>query len=126
MVKTIVGSLDTYQSACKAAHELIDAGFMREDISMIASNIAGDYTRDGRARTVDAVREAETDAVAGGVVAGATALTASLLGLAIPGLGPVIAAGPLVALLAGTGAGAVAGGLIGALTHSGVAEDHAT
>jgi len=47
------------------------------------------------------------------------------MGLAIPGIGPVLAAGPIVAALAGAGAGAVAGGLIGSLTSIGVPESHA-
>ncbi|HEX6138325.1 MAG TPA: hypothetical protein VF059_11750 [Casimicrobiaceae bacterium] len=64
-------------------------------------------------------------AVTGGVVGGAAGLAASLIGLAIPGIGPVIAAGPIVALLSGAGVGAVAGGLIGGLTDMGVARPDA-
>ena len=59
-------------------------------------------------------------AVTGGVVGGAAGLAASLIGLAIPGIGPIIAAGPIVALLSGAGVGAVAGGLIGGLTDMGM------
>ena len=73
----------------------------------------------GRSSSRIAPSETETGAVAGGVLGGAAGLTASLLGLAIPGLGPVIAVGPLIAMLTGAGAGAVAGGLIGALTEVG-------
>ncbi len=47
------------------------------------------------------------------------------MGLAIPGIGPIVAAGPLAATLAGAGVGAVAGGLIGGLTRAGVPEDEA-
>jgi hypothetical protein len=47
------------------------------------------------------------------------------MGLAIPGIGPILAAGPIAAALAGGGAGAVAGGLIGGLTDLGVSETHA-
>jgi uncharacterized protein (TIGR02271 family) len=63
--------------------------------------------------------------VIGGVTGGVAGLLASLAGLAIPGIGPVLAAGPLVAALTGAGVGAVAGGLIGALTSAGVPEEHA-
>src|SRR4029079_9382938 len=47
------------------------------------------------------------------------------MGLAIPGIGPIIAAGPIVSLLTGAGVGAVAGGLIGGLTDVGVSESDA-
>jgi hypothetical protein len=68
---------------------------------------------------------AATGAVTGGVVGGAAGLAASLMGLAIPGIGPIIAAGPIVATLTGAGVGAVAGGLIGGLTDMGVSKPDA-
>ena len=128
MVKTIIGSFDDSRAAHRAAQALIDDGFMQQDLSVFASNILGDYTPDGRPLFVDEAPEtgAETGAVAGGVLGGAAGLTASLVGLAIPGLGPVVAVGPLIAMLTGAGAGAVTGGLIGALTHSGVSQEHAS
>lgn len=70
--------------------------------------------------TADDASGAATGAVTGGVVGGAAGLAASLMGLAIPGIGPIIAAGPIVAALSGAGVGAVAGGLIGGLTDIGV------
>ncbi|HEY3461430.1 MAG TPA: hypothetical protein VGL52_11450 [Casimicrobiaceae bacterium] len=78
--------------------------------------------RDGR---VDDASGAAAGAVTGGVVGGAAGLAASLMGLAIPGIGPIIAAGPIVSLLTGAGVGAVAGGLIGGLTDMGVSESDA-
>jgi hypothetical protein len=74
---------------------------------------------------VDDVSGAATGAVTGGVVGGAAGLAASLMGLAIPGIGPIIAAGPIVATLSGAGVGAVAGGLIGGLTDMGVSKTDA-
>lgn len=71
---------------------------------------------------VDDASGAATGAVTGGVVGGAAGLAASLIGLAIPGIGPIIAAGPIVAALSGAGVGAVAGGLIGGLTDMGVSK----
>ena len=68
---------------------------------------------------------AAAGAVTGGVVGGAAGLAASLMGLAIPGIGPIIAAGPIVSLLTGAGVGAVAGGLIGGLTDMGVSRGDA-
>jgi hypothetical protein len=78
--------------------------------------------RDG---DVDDASGAAAGAVTGGVVGGAAGLAASLMGLAIPGIGPIIAAGPIVSLLTGAGVGAVAGGLIGGLTDMGVSRPDA-
>jgi hypothetical protein len=73
----------------------------------------------------DDASNAAAGAVTGGVVGGAAGLAASLAGLAIPGIGPIIAAGPIVSLLTGAGVGAVAGGLIGGLTDMGVPQSDA-
>jgi hypothetical protein len=212
LMKTIVGSFDSFDEANQVARELMDEGFRDSDVSVVASNIqsrvhsgtgtssgaalnapsdtstgvagtgtmlgttgtrtstgftddAGTgtmpgmgadtmrrvdattthehYTRtaadnalteDGAGLT-DAVRDrdgrvddasgAAAGAVTGGVVGGAAGLAASLMGLAIPGIGPIIAAGPIVSLLTGAGVGAVAGGLIGGLTDMGVSESDA-
>jgi len=78
-----------------------------------------------RTRGVDDGSNAAAGAVTGGVVGGAAGLAASLMGLAIPGIGPIIAAGPIVSLLTGAGVGAVAGGLIGGLTDMGVSKPDA-
>jgi hypothetical protein len=89
----------------------------------------GGLTEAERARTrdeaVDDASGAATGAVTGGVIGGAAGLAASLIGLAIPGIGPIIAAGPIVAALSGAGVGAVAGGLIGGLTDMGVSKEDA-
>ena len=90
-------------------------------------------TEDGAGLTAATVERARDDdgsnaaagAVTGGVVGGAAGLAASLMGLAIPGIGPIIAAGPIVSLLTGAGVGAVAGGLIGGLTDMGVSRSDA-
>jgi hypothetical protein len=76
-------------------------------------------------RVADDASGAAAGAVTGGVVGGAAGLAASLMGLAIPGIGPIIAAGPIVATLSGAGVGAVAGGLIGGLTDMGVSKSDA-
>jgi hypothetical protein len=78
-----------------------------------------------RDTVVDDASGAAAGAVTGGVVGGAAGLAASLMGLAIPGIGPIIAAGPIVATLTGAGVGAVAGGLIGGLTDMGVSRSDA-
>ena len=96
MVKTIVGSFDGYPTARRVVRELMDDGYMSRDIGIVASNVAGDY------RAVDAAGQDKenahtaTCALTGGVVGGAAGLAASLMALAIPGIGPIVAAGPLV------------------------------
>ena len=84
-----------------------------------------DRDRERDRDVADDASGAATGAVTGGVVGGAAGLAASLMGLAIPGIGPIIAAGPIVATLSGAGVGAVAGGLIGGLTDMGVSKTDA-
>ena len=124
MVKTIVGSFDSFNEAHQVANDLRAAGFLDSDISIVANNAAGDYRDDPRVTTTKDTDTSATakGAVTGAVVGGGAGLAASLAGLAIPGIGPIIAAGPIVATLAGAGTGAVAGGLIGGLVDLGVPE----
>lgn len=125
MVKTIVGSFDSFNEAHRVANDLRAAGFMDGDISIVASNATGEYASDPRVTTTDDSSATAKGALTGAVVGGGAGLAASLAGLAIPGVGPIIAAGPIVATLAGAGTGAVAGGLIGGLVDLGVPESHA-
>jgi uncharacterized protein (TIGR02271 family) len=127
MAKTVVGSFRNYAEAQQVVRQLVDAGVARDDISVVANNATGEYAtgRDADSTAGGAASGAGTGAVAGGAIGGAAGLIASLAGLAIPGIGPVIAAGPLVAALTGAGVGAVAGGLIGALTSAGVPREEA-
>lgn len=126
MVKTIVGSFDSFNEAHQVANDLRAAGFLDNDISIVASNASGEYREDARVKG-DGNQSSATakGAVTGAVVGGGAGLAASLAGLAIPGIGPIIAAGPIVATLAGAGTGAVAGGLIGGLVDLGVPETDA-
>jgi uncharacterized protein (TIGR02271 family) len=128
-MKTIVGLFDNFANAEAAVRELEKAGYDRSDVSVIASESSRSGTGgDGTASTDEASGAAEgaaTGAIVGGVTGGVAGLIASLTALAIPGIGPVLALGPLVAALTGAGVGAVAGGLIGALTSAGVPEEHA-
>ena len=127
MVKTIVGSFDSFSEAHKVANDLRSAGFIDSDISIVANNASGEYADDPRAAkgTDSGTSATAKGAVTGAVVGGGAGLAASLAGLAIPGIGPIIAAGPIVATLAGAGTGAVAGGLIGGLVDLGVPESEA-
>jgi hypothetical protein len=124
MAKTIVGSFDSFDEAQRVARELLTEGFASSDINVVASNVRGEFRNDDRIAVTD-TSNAATGAVAGGVLGGAAGIAVSLMGLTLPGLGPIIAAGPLAAALSGAGAGVIAGGLIGSLTELGVSSTDA-
>ncbi|MFO1397728.1 MAG: hypothetical protein U1F48_11755 [Burkholderiales bacterium] len=132
MVKTVVGTFDSISEASAAARDVRAAGFLPDDVNVVANNTQRTGTSTGTtaaARTEEATETtasgAATGVLTGGALGGVAGLAASLMGLAIPGVGPILAAGPIAAALAGAGAGAVAGGLIGGLTDMGVPEEHA-
>lgn len=129
MAKTVVGYFDNFRQAENAVDELTRDGFRREDISIIANQEARRSTTrvsgSDKAGESDAGTGAAVGATTGAVVGGAAGLIASLAGLTIPVVGPILAAGPIVAMLSGAGVGAVAGGLIGALVNLGVPEEEA-
>jgi hypothetical protein len=120
-MKTVTGLFDTYSDAGAAVSSLEAAGIPSSDISLVSNNSDGRYRDDN-----DAAEGAGTGAGIGAAVGGAGGLLTGLGLLAIPGVGPVVAAGWLAATAAGAVAGAVVGGatggLIGALTDSGVSE----
>jgi hypothetical protein len=134
---TISRLYDNYDAASRAVTELERAGIPHSDISIIASNAEGWYDRDRSAvrrsgkvdRDLDGVDDRAEGAAAGaGIGAAAGGLAGLLAGLgllAIPGLGPVVAAGWLASTALVAVAGGAAGGLIGALTQSGVSEEDA-
>lgn len=139
MARTVVAIYDGFQAANEAVRDLVDSGFSRENISIIASNSRGEGGTQSttRASTEGTVAD-ETGAGAGvgagigAAIGGIGGLLVGLGALVIPGIGPVLAAGPLaVALstLTGAGVGAVAGGvtggLLGALIGLGVPEEQA-
>jgi hypothetical protein len=100
---------------------LLDNGFRSEDISVLLPENEG--TKDfATVKQTKAPEGATTGVVAGGVVGGTLGLLAGIGALAIPGLGPFIAAGPIMAALAGIGTGGVVGGVIGALVGMGIPE----
>src|SRR6266516_308238 len=100
---------------------LMDNGFRSEDISVLMPNNTG--TKDFAAeKNTKAPEGVATGATAGALVGGTLGLLAGIGALAIPGLGPFIAAGPIMGALAGVGSGGVVGGLIGALVGLGIPE----
>ena len=124
-----------YSSASQAVSDLEAAGLRPADISIVASNADNWYGRDrGRKMdrvdrdydgTDDRVEGAEAGAGIGAAIGGTAGLLAGLGVMAIPGIGPVVAAGWLAALAAGAVAGGAAGGIIGALTQAGVSKEEA-
>jgi len=126
-MKSIVGLFDSYQDADRAVGMLIDRGFDRKQISVLARE---QILREHLAGRSSAVAE---DAGAG-VISGATVggILGALVGmgtLIIPGVGAVLAVGTLAAAIgsaaAGAGVGAITGGLIGALVGMGIPEEEA-
>ena len=132
MTTTISRLYDNYSDAQAAVSRLEAAGVPHADISIVANNSEGwfdggskakvDRDRDG---TDDRAEGAGTGAGIGAGLGGAAGLLAGLGLLAIPGLGPVVAAGWLAATAAGAAAGAATGGIIGALTQAGIGDDDA-
>ena len=127
---------DRHEDAVSTVQGLEAAGLGHDDISLIGGNQSGQYPATGTAGTVAASPETqhEADAIgagatAGTIIGGGLGLMAGIGAMAIPGVGPVVAAGWLVATLTGAGIGAAvgggAGGLIGTLTHAGVPEQDA-
>lgn len=135
--KTIVALYDDIDTARYVIQELVDSGFTNNQISLIANDASEEYSRyfdEDTSRNFDEEVDsgAGVGAGIGAVIGGLGGLVVGLGALAIPGIGPVIAAGPLataVSALAGAGIGAVAGGvtggLLGALVDMGVPEEQA-
>lgn len=125
--KTVVGLMDTPREAESVVRDLTgECGCNRSDIGLMArgeqAEARGTAANDqGSEVGSGALTGAGTGAAIGGVLG----LVAGAASLAIPGIGPIIAAGPVAAALAGAGIGAVAGGVIGALAKIGVPEDEA-
>jgi hypothetical protein len=104
-----------------AVNQLQESGFRSEDISVLLQDNVG--TKDfAHEKHTKAPEGATAGAVAGGAIGGTIGLLAGIGALAIPGVGPLIAAGPIMATLAGLGSGGVVGGLIGALAGMGIPE----
>lgn len=130
MAITISRLYDNYSDAQNAVNGLEASGVPASDISIVANNSDRWYGSDGKVdRDRDGVDDRAEGAGAGagigGTAGGAAGLLAGLGLLAIPGLGPVVAAGWLAATAVGAAAGAVAGGVIGALTQAGVSKEDA-
>ena len=105
----------------QAVDALIVAGFPSSDVSVLLPDNQGSKEF-AHEKNTKAPEGTAAGATAGGAVGGTLGLLAGLGALAIPGVGPLIAAGPIMGALAGLGVGATAGGLIGALVGMGIPE----
>ena len=124
---TVVAVFDRYQEAANVVTKLESMGVPHADISIVA-NDAAERDRVGTTRASDKgdpTTGAGTGMGVGTAVGAGAGLLAGLGLLAIPGLGPVVAAGWLASTLLGAGAGAAAGGLLGSLVGAGIDESDA-
>lgn len=127
MAKTVVGLFRSPEDARAAVDDLIQAGCRREDLSLVAKDTGAapqPIAEEGRGDT-KAGEGAATGAGIGAVLGGIGGILVGMGALAIPGVGPIIAAGPIAAGLAGAAGGAVAGGLVGGLIGLGIPDEEA-
>ena len=136
MATNIVALYDDLSTAQQVVKALRDAGVPPADISLVALDAAGEYGK-YFTKTTTKVNDSTADGVdkgagVGALVGGLGGLLVGLGALAIPGIGPVLAAGPLataVAAIVGAGVGAAAGGavggIIGGLVDLGIPEEQA-
>ncbi len=121
MATSVFAITQTSEQAAQIVDRLKGAGFSDNDISVLLSDKSG--TRDfAHEKGTKAPEGAAAGATTGGVLGGTLGLLAGIGALAIPGLGPFIAAGPIMAALSGIAVGAAVGGLTGALIGLGIPE----
>jgi len=120
MSKTILGVFDDTTQAEKAVDDLQRKGFKKDEISILAKeNVARRGEEGGRkanrgteGTTMEVNQDLSGGIATGGTIGGIAGLLAGVGALAIPGIGPIVAAGPIAAALSGAVTGGIAGGLI--------------
>jgi len=117
----VFGIYPTRTAVETAINSLSNAGFRATDVSMLMPENIGNKDL-AHEKSTKSPEGATVGAVSGVVVGGALGWLAGIGALAIPGLGPFIAAGPIMAALAGLGAGGAIGGFAGALIGLGIPE----
>jgi hypothetical protein len=119
--KSVFGIYNSREAVERAVDTFLKSGFTTSDISVLLPENLG-----GKPIATHKDSKAPEGATAGGaggaVVGGTLGLLAGIGALAIPGLGPFIAAGPIMAALAGMGVGSAVGGVVGALVGMGIPE----
>lgn len=118
----VFGIYSTRDGVERATDTLIKSGFSAQDISVLLPENLGSAKDMGTEKATKAPEGATTGAVSGATVGGVLGLLAGMGALAIPGVGPLIAAGPIMGALAGLGVGGAVGGFTGALIGMGIPE----
>jgi hypothetical protein len=121
MTQSVVGIVHSSLEAENIVNALKSDAFAERDISVLFPDKEGtkDFAHDNSTKAPEG---AVTGASTGGVLGGALGLAAGVGALAIPGVGPFIAAGPIMAALSGAAVGAAVGGITGALVGMGIPE----
>lgn len=121
MAKAVFCIAKSEEQAVLIVNQLKAAGFSNNDVSVLLPDRAGsrDFAHEQHTKAPEG---AAAGAVAGGVAAGVLGWLVGIGSLAIPGVGPLIAAGPIMAALGGAAAGGAMGGLTGALVGFGIPE----
>jgi hypothetical protein len=118
---SLFGIVKTHAQAEQIVEGLQSAGFSSSEISILLPDNEGKHDI-GHVKATKAPEGATTGAATGGVTGGVLGLLAGIGALAIPGVGPFIAAGPIMAALSGAAIGATTGGVVGALIGMGIPE----
>jgi hypothetical protein len=118
----VFGIYSTRAAVENASDSLMKAGFPASDISVLLPESLGGPKDMGTEKSTKAPEGTAVGVTTGGVIGGTLGLLAGVGLLAIPGLGPFIAAGPIMAGLAGLGVGGAVGGVTGALIGMGIPE----
>ena len=122
METQISGFYRTREEGIAARNALLQAGYLPDEISYLAGDVAGHETPAvGPVVSTGAESEAPRDAWIGGVAG----LAAGAIAMVIPGIGPLIAIGPVAGAIGGLGVGAAAGGIIGLFKDHGISGDEA-
>jgi rhodanese-related sulfurtransferase len=117
----VFGIYTTPRQAEAAVQALINAGFSNQDISVLFPD--KQTTKEfAHEKNTKAPEGTTAGVISGGAIGGTLGLLAGIGALAVPGLGPFIAAGPIMGALAGAGAGGAIGGIVGALVGMGMPE----
>ena len=118
---SVLGIYKNRDHASRAVEQITAAGFSHDSISVLLPDSPSTQAF-AHEKNTKAPEGAATGVTTGGVVGGALGLLAGIGALAIPGVGPLIAAGPIMAALAGVGVGGAVGGVIGTLVGMGIPE----
>src|SRR6202048_4095131 len=117
----VFGIYSSREGAERAADAIVNAGFSPADISLLLPENLGNRSI-GTEKSTKAPEGATAGGTTGALLGGALGMLAGIGALAIPGVGPLIAAGPIMATLAGAGVGGAIGGITGALVGLGISE----